>query len=114
MGVVKIRRSRMVSFRLTEAEFQALHKVCEKFGSRSVSDLARDAVFNLVGPTVWANNVVQDSAQDGAFDGLNTRLQELDREIKRLTGLMTLDGKMKEMGQEVKRLASLLGERASL
>ena len=110
MGVVKIRRSRMVSFRLSEQEYQDLRQLCERVGSRSVSDLARDAVFNVLAPANGTSNGVQ----DGAVDALATRMKELDREIKRLTGLMTLDGKMKEMGQEVKRLASLIEERASL
>ena len=41
---VSDRRSRIVSVRLSDAEFQALRALCVSAGGRSASDLARDAI----------------------------------------------------------------------
>ena len=43
MSVFK-RRTRIVSFRLSEEEFQRVTDLCEIAGARSISDLARNAV----------------------------------------------------------------------
>jgi Arc/MetJ-type ribon-helix-helix transcriptional regulator len=43
MTVLKT-RSRMVSVRLSEEEYVALRELCSSTGSRSVSDLTRDAM----------------------------------------------------------------------
>ena len=47
MAILK-RRSRMISFRLSEDEYASLRSLCENEGARSVSDLARDAVHRLI------------------------------------------------------------------
>src|SRR5579871_579984 len=95
MPVIK-RRSKMVSFRLSEQEYQDLLRLCEQRGSRSISDLARDAVFNLLAPA-HTNGHGNGNGNGHAADGsviehrvhaLDGRMQELDREVKRLAGLL--------------------------
>lgn len=41
-------RSRTISIRLSEEEFSALRQICLTSGARSVSDLARDAMHDLL------------------------------------------------------------------
>jgi Arc/MetJ-type ribon-helix-helix transcriptional regulator len=41
-------RSRMVSVRLSESEYQALLELCSSSGSRSISDLTRSAMNALL------------------------------------------------------------------
>jgi hypothetical protein len=96
MAVIK-RRSKMVSFRLSEQEYQDLLVLCEQRGSRSISDLARDAVFNLLVPTNGHSN-----GNGHGADGSVIELRVHD-----------LDGRMQELDREVKRLADLLAERIS-
>lgn len=38
----------MVYFRVTEEEFVRLHELCSQSGARSISDLARDAIQELL------------------------------------------------------------------
>lgn len=40
----------MVSFRMSEEEYERLWNACEETGARSVSDLARTAVGLMIGP----------------------------------------------------------------
>ena len=42
------RKSRMVSFRLTAEDYRILHEACDSYHVRSVSELARTALRNLV------------------------------------------------------------------
>ncbi len=42
------RKSRMISFRLTPAEYQRFQEICATQGLRSISDLARTAVQKLI------------------------------------------------------------------
>jgi Arc/MetJ-type ribon-helix-helix transcriptional regulator len=44
-------RSRMVSVRLSESEYQALLELCSSSGSRSISDLTRSAMSALLSGT---------------------------------------------------------------
>jgi hypothetical protein len=91
MAVIK-RRSKMVSFRLSEQEYQDLLMLCETRGSRSISDLARDAVFNLLVPGNGHSNGnghrTGGSVIEHKVDALDGRMQELDREVKRLADLL--------------------------
>ena len=101
MAVIK-RRSKMVSFRLSEQEYQDLLMLCEQRGSRSISDLARDAVFNLL----VAGHVPVSG--NGHFNGNGHVHDGSVIEGK----VLALDGRMQELDREVKRLAELLAERA--
>lgn len=82
MSVLK-RRSRMISFRVSEDEYTGLKNLCVKEGARSVSDMARDAVHRLI--TNWPNNHLETVVQV-----LQVRIEALDLEVKRLGS--ALDG----------------------
>jgi len=77
MAVLK-RRSKMISFRLSEDEYADLRSVCEHEGARSVSDLARDAVHRLV--RKQSNHSVEAVIQE-----LVGRVNLLDLEVQRLS-----------------------------
>jgi|SRR5690348_12857562 transcriptional regulator GlxA family with amidase domain len=82
MTVLK-RRSRMVSFRLSDEEYEGLKHICIAVGARSLSDVARDAVHRLLGSA--AEPKTNWESQLAALSG---RMDALDREVKRLISLM--------------------------
>jgi hypothetical protein len=47
MSVLKP-RNRVLYFRVSEDEFQRFNHICEVLGARSISDLARSAVQNMI------------------------------------------------------------------
>jgi hypothetical protein len=92
MGVLK-RRSRMVSFRLSEPEYNELMALCSVRGARSLSDLVRDAMQALLseaGSTSDHGNGKNGNHHGPALE-INTllnRLDEMDYELKRLASLV--------------------------
>jgi hypothetical protein len=56
MSVLKP-RNRLINFRLTEEEFEYLHRACHDQGARSISDFARSAVMNQAGGAGGAGEV---------------------------------------------------------
>ena len=84
MSVLK-RRSRMISFRVSEDEYAGLKNLCVDKGARSVSDMARDAVHRLIANYSWPNNQLETVVQV-----LQVRIEALDTEVKRLG--MALNG----------------------
>jgi len=76
LAVLK-RKSKMISFRLSEEEYANLRSVCENEGVRSVSDFARDAVHRLV--RKQASSSIESVLQE-----LVGRVDMLDRQVKRL------------------------------
>jgi hypothetical protein len=70
-------RVRMVSFRLSEEEYDGLKNLCLSEGARSVSELARSTICRLLG-----------SPNGSPVQTLEKRVQELDQEIKRLSLLV--------------------------
>jgi hypothetical protein len=71
-----IRRSKMISFRLSPEEYRSLQNACAAKGVRSISDLARAAMQNLI----FAEPVVlSDEVRD-----LKDRVQMLSAELDRL------------------------------
>jgi hypothetical protein len=78
MSVLK-RRSRMISFRVSEDEYTGLKNLCVNEGARSVSDMARDAVQRLIAKRSWPNNQLETVVQV-----LQGRVEALDVEVKRL------------------------------
>lgn len=67
------KRSRLVSFRMSEEEYQRLCTVCVTVGARSMSDLARNAVARFVaGPG------------DGGEDPMLCHVRTLDRAVQQL------------------------------
>lgn len=77
MAILK-RRSKMVSFRLSEDEYANLRNLCEDHGARSVSDLARDAVHHLM-------QRKQQAPVEAALRALEGRLDSLDLQVQRLS-----------------------------
>jgi hypothetical protein len=80
MNVLK-RRSRMVSFRLSEEEYESLRHICLTAGARSLSDIARDAVHRLIG-----NGGEQKKDLETQLRLLNERIDAIDQEVRRLAG----------------------------
>jgi hypothetical protein len=78
MRVLK-RKSRMISFRVSEEEYAGLKSLCVNEGARSVSDMARDAVHRLKARDVPANQQFETLVQL-----LQHRVEALDQEVKRL------------------------------
>lgn len=62
----------MVSIRLLDDEYRQLKELCETTGARSVSDLAREAMFRLLAPAAEGAQAVED------------RLRQLDQKVARL------------------------------
>jgi len=73
-----IRRSKIVSVRMSDDEFRQLKELCVATGARCVSDLARDTIFRLMNGG-WS----PPSAHAGA---LENRVQELDERLNTLQG----------------------------
>jgi len=69
----------MISFRVSEDEYAGLKNLCVNRGARSVSDMARDAVHQLVANHSWPNNQLETVVQV-----LQVRIEALDTEVKRL------------------------------
>src|SRR5262249_14358394 len=86
MSVLK-RRSRMISFRVSEDEYAGLKNLCLNEGARSVSDMARDAVHRLITNHTWPNNH-HSSTNHNPLEilvlVLQGRVDALDLEVKRL------------------------------
>lgn len=73
-----IRRSRVVSIRVSDDEFRQLREMCTMTGARCVSDLARDAMFKFMRGV---------EVQPGCGDAeLQTRVRELDEKVNLLQG----------------------------
>ena len=94
MSVLK-RRSRMISFRVSEDEYIGLKNLCVNEGARSVSDIARDAVHRLITNQSWPNNQIETVVQV-----LQGRIEALDVEVKRLG--MALNGQSPTRGVAVR------------
>jgi len=84
MSVLK-RRSRMISFRVSEDEYVGLKNLCVNEGARSVSDMARDAVHRLITNHSYPNNQAWPNHQlETVVQVLQGRIEALDLEVKRL------------------------------
>ena len=68
MAVIKP-RNRLVYFRVSEDEFRQFTQLCERHGSRSISDLVRDAMHRLL------------VEADEEIDGSASRVKVLDKLI---------------------------------
>lgn len=79
-----MRKTRMVSFRLSDDEYCGLKSLCEAQGARSISDLARAALQNLL----TGGNCVADAAVRSRLDALDGRITLLDLAVERLAQLV--------------------------
>ena len=78
---VLTRRTRVVSFRLSEEEYKDLMTLCVTQGSRNLSDFARLATFSQ-----FASDTT--NGQADTVQQIYRKLGALDREVKRLARLM--------------------------
>jgi hypothetical protein len=74
------RRTRMISFRVSENEFQVLRTMSEAQGARSVSDYARLALSESSG--------APEMRIEADLDQLSLEVQQLRIDIRRLTDLL--------------------------
>jgi hypothetical protein len=101
-------RTRLVSFRLSEDEYQRLKYVCSQKGARSISDGARALLYQIQG-------ISDDPSADGSpvvkSEHLINSLERLNTGINRLTDLVE---KLKDQPQAGVSMTSnyslLLGE----
>ena len=82
------RRSKMISFRISEDEYHHLVGLCVSHGVRSLSDLARDAIHALLRPANPQLSGRGFHPTEAEFSDLHGRLITLDGEVKRLTSLV--------------------------
>jgi len=75
---VLIPRTRTIGVRLSEQEYTALEKYCVENGARSISDLARSAICNLV------NQVNQEHAPVDGMNGPSMRVKHLQEKLEML------------------------------
>ena len=80
-------KTRMISFRLSEEEFQSLQEVSLRTGARSVSECARDVVFSLMHHTRENGN---GDGIAGRTDQLALDLRSLDAEIRHLRQIVVM------------------------
>jgi hypothetical protein len=75
--IVFKRKNRTISLRLSEEEYQVLHRACIKHGARSISDYARGALFNGFNHGLEAR-----------VERLVTDFEELTRDVQTLRSLV--------------------------
>ena len=86
-------RTRLVSFRLSEEEYQRLKYVCSQKGARSISDGARALLCQIRG---FSDELSSDGGSALKSEHLIDSLERLNSGINRLTDLVE---KLKEQPQ---------------
>ena len=85
MAVLK-RRSRIVSFRLSQEEYEALKDTSIAQGARSISGFARTAACSF---TVLRDGLPEQPVET-TIRRLHRKVEQLDREVRRLAQLVEL------------------------
>ena len=85
MSVLK-RRCRMVSFRLSDEEYEGLKSICMTVGARSLSDVARDAVQRMLG-----HGAASKRDLSAEVESLTAKMDMLAKEVQRITKLVDGD-----------------------
>ena len=80
------RKSRIMSLRLSEEEYESLKSVYAARGVRSMSEFARDAMLQLVGHAAADGAPLEDRIQ--LLDG---KLAMLEGEVNRLARVLALE-----------------------
>jgi hypothetical protein len=91
MSVIK-RKNRMISFRLSDEEYDALRTVCQSHGVRSLSDFARLAIENLMA----GDGFEPQAAVRSRLEALSSRVQVLDLAVGRLAEFFNVHNRPKE------------------
>ena len=84
MPVLK-RRSRQISFRVSEGEYLHLKKLCVRKGERSLSDFIRNGVERLLRHNQTPG---LEEVPAATVDQLSRRIAELERNLQTLTILI--------------------------
>lgn len=74
---------RLISFRLSEEEYQEMKRLCADEGSRSLSDFVRSAFHNLINENGHLETVLELKLRR-----LDQRLGEIQREFQELSALV--------------------------
>jgi hypothetical protein len=90
---IEKKRSRLVSFRLSEQEYQTLHNSTLTEGARSVSDFARKALCTTLdgsgrGTAAKSQPAAGVTVNHDTLEQLVTTMSELNRVISRLSVLV--------------------------
>jgi len=83
MAVLKP-RSRMISVRLSDEEYTALRRLCLVTGARSVSDITRDAMRELL------NGASREDAAGSHMDEFRAQMSNLDKRVEQLAAEITM------------------------
>ena len=84
------RKTRMISFRVSDKEFEQLRTTAEAKGARSVSDYARAALCGSSGDS--------EDELDSGLRRLSGDMRQLSRDIQSLTTLIEIQGSMLPSG----------------
>lgn len=82
------RRTRMISFRVSEDEFARLKTKSEAEGARSVSEFARITLCGQTNTASGGSNEHHASADAVQFTNLRADLQELNASVRRVADLI--------------------------
>jgi hypothetical protein len=77
-------KSRLVSFRLSDEEYSEVRRLCDSEGNRSLSDFLRTVLCRLLRSGDTVSLYVH-------FDNLNSRMESLHAELKRLSASRQTD-----------------------
>ena len=78
-------RSRIVSFRLSPEEYEAMKDRCILEGARSISDFARASACRFVS---GADEIRKDAGTELVIQDLRQRIDDLGREVQRLSRML--------------------------
>lgn len=88
------RRTRMVSIRLSNEEFERLKGRCDQVGARSLSDIAREAMLRLLEP--------------GTLPAPRANGHSVDTQPETLHRVATLEGQVQNLQQTIFRLNGIV------
>lgn len=81
---VLIPRIRTIGVRLSEDEYSSLEKFCAENGARSISDLARNAIWSFV------NRVSQENSLTSAVSQNVAQVKDIEEKIAKLSAEIAL------------------------
>jgi hypothetical protein len=79
---MSLKRSKMVSFRLSPEEYTRFREVCAKKGVRSISDLARVAM------TIIASQEIEIDPLSDQVRDIRRQVQTISLELERISGVV--------------------------
>jgi hypothetical protein len=78
------KKTKMVSFRLSDEEYRLLQVACDKSGARSVSEMARSAVQKII----LESGPLDRSSTEAGLQELQLKFSVLSAEVDRLSRLV--------------------------